>query len=992
MSRLFPWVLCSFCIAQTQAQDPFQQHVSYDIDVSLDDREHILNGSIGIQYGNRSNTSLDTIWLHLWPNAYQNRRTALCKQQVSRNEFGLHFAAEEEKGRIDVSKVRVDDQDVSWGYDSSHRDIAWIIPPRSVSPSSDIIISMDMSVKIPSGEISRLGHIGKSYQITQWYPKPAVFDHEGWHKMPYLDQGEFFSEFADFDVRITLPQNYVVGATGVLQDPSEIAWMDSLASDTDNELLSNEFPPSSERKKTLHFIQDRIHDFAWFADIRYIVRKGSVALPRSNRTVTTWSMFTPENAELWENSIEYINESVLTYSHWVGDYPYDHVTAVDGTISAGGGMEYPMITVIGETGSRFELDVVISHEVGHNWFYGVLASNERDAPWLDEGLNSFLELQHIGSRYEGVFSSGIAKKLAFGGETMESAQGYRYQSELLYLYQARRGADQAIDLHSVDFTPTNYGAMVYSKTALVFDMLLAYLGKDRLMACMNAYYDKWAFNHPNGSELRTIFEEVSGEDLSWCFHDLISTNGKFDPVARSLDDGKFHYELRGSVVAPFPVTAWNGEQLLGTTWIRPDSKEGDAILPWDNADRVRIDHEQHTLDVNRTNNSVRSNGLFKRTDPLKFKHLLGVERADREQLYWTLLPAFNTTDGLMIGPVLFNTTIPSNRTEFLITPLIGLSSGELVGAARLEHYFDGHPGRLHGLKIGFYGRRAGLLDENDLSAHYSKGAFLLEKDLNAKTVNKPTESRIAYRAVWTEEVFATQLDNVRTRRTENIYHELTASLKRGTGTNPFTGRLQLLHEQSGFLRGDVEFEFHSVLNDKDDRVSIRAFAGKFFNADDLDGRAAYFTAGQTGPTDILYDGMFIGRYEQDGLAAQQFINNMGGFRSPTSQGGSDDYLVALNMEIDVPVPIPFALFANMATAPVVKVGPNGTERESRTLYEAGIGLRAIRDVLEIWFPVTYSQEIKDEFDFRDISTSDRIRFTLDLTKLDPTRLIRRSAR
>ncbi len=204
-------------------------------------------------------------------------------------------------------------------------------------------------MKIPDGKFSRLGHTGQAYYITQWYPKPAVFDANGWHAMPYLTLGEFYSEFGSFDVTITLPANYVVGATGILAEcrGSELHERTAAGYRAFGE-VANAFPPSSAKTKTLctsHRIN--VHDFAWFADKRFIVRKSEVALPTSGRTVTTWALFTPKNAKLWNDAVNYVNESVQFYSQWVGDYPYDACTAVDGTISAGGGMEYPMITIIG---------------------------------------------------------------------------------------------------------------------------------------------------------------------------------------------------------------------------------------------------------------------------------------------------------------------------------------------------------------------------------------------------------------------------------------------------------------------------------------------------------------------------------------------------------------------------------------------------------------------------------------------------------------------
>src|SRR5690606_7611636 len=157
-------------------------------------------------------------------------------------------------------------------------------------------------------------------------------------------------------------------------------------------------------------------------------------------TIDTWTMFTPKNAALWENSIEYVNESVRLYSEWIGDYPYDACTAIDGTISAGGGMEYPMITIIGNMPGKESLDNVIAHEVGHNWFYGILASNERDHPWMDEGINSFYELRYMRERYP---AGGFALQLPFLKRMAdEVTDGHRFEKELMYRFNARRNLDQ----------------------------------------------------------------------------------------------------------------------------------------------------------------------------------------------------------------------------------------------------------------------------------------------------------------------------------------------------------------------------------------------------------------------------------------------------------------------------------------------------------------------------------------------------------------------
>ncbi|HNK40740.1 MAG TPA: hypothetical protein PL002_06110, partial [Flavobacteriales bacterium] len=214
-----------------RAQSYFQQEVNYRIDVRLDDAKHELHAFEQFDYHNNSPQTLDTIWIHLWPNAYKDRSTALCDQLDRMNNFGLHYATPEQRGFLDSLAFTVGPSSVpvQWGPHPEHIDIAWIKLPSPLAPGEHTTISTPFRVRIPSASFSRLGHAGQAYFITQWYPKPAVLDSEGWHPMPYLTQGEFYSEFGSFDVRITLPANYVVGATGELQDAHERAWLDSLS-------------------------------------------------------------------------------------------------------------------------------------------------------------------------------------------------------------------------------------------------------------------------------------------------------------------------------------------------------------------------------------------------------------------------------------------------------------------------------------------------------------------------------------------------------------------------------------------------------------------------------------------------------------------------------------------------------------------------------------------------------------------------------------------
>ena len=449
-------------VAQTSEAAYFQQQVDHVIEVALDDQSHQARGHIATTYTNNSPDTLDALWIHLWPNAYANGKTALAKQEFRNGNMFMFYAMQRQLGGIDSLDFRVDGSPVRWEFHPEHIDIARLVLPEPLPPGAKLTYETPFRVRIPLGRISRLGHIGESYQMTQWYPKPAVYDRDGWHEMPYLTQGEFYSEYGSFDVSITLPKNYVVGATGDMSpeeadNAREMQFLDSLALATSRQMdmaffeseeaRSDSFPPSSLETKTLRFKQTQVHDFAWFADKRWMVLKGSVALPNSAREVTTWAMFTSDQAKLWGESLEYLADATYWYSKWNGDYPYNHVTAVDGTISAGGGMEYPNITVIGRAGSDLGLEQVIVHEVGHNWFYGILGSNERTNAWMDEGINSFNESRYFVEKYGdelglvGFRATPLMEKLEV------TRFSYQSKDQLAYLLSARMLVDQPMQCH-----------------------------------------------------------------------------------------------------------------------------------------------------------------------------------------------------------------------------------------------------------------------------------------------------------------------------------------------------------------------------------------------------------------------------------------------------------------------------------------------------------------------------------------------------------------
>jgi len=485
----------------------WQQQVDYRIDVALNDKEKTLDGFEELTYINHSPDTLTYIWFHLWPNAYKNDRTALSDQLLENGNTKFYFEDKEQRGYINRLNFKVNGSTATIEEHPKYIDMVKLVLPAPLLPSQQILISTPFHVKLPFN-FSRGGYDNQTFQLTQWYPKPAVYDAAGWHPMPYLDQGEFYSEFGSFDVRITVPKAYIVAATGELQNRDEIRLLrsrsrkyiaDSLYNDT---ATSSATPPISNNTgtKTLEYKQSNIHDFAWFANKGFIVNYDTCKLS-SGKIIDVYTYFTWIQKNIWKKSVQYCKDAIRFYSTEVGEYPYPIVSAVQGPESFGGGMEYPTITVISPAALAKDLDVTLTHEIGHNWFYGLLGSNEREHPWMDEGMNSFYEYKYAYKKY--------------GDKNGEL--------ELLFDTKAKRRTDQPIETPAQQFSPINYEVVAYHKTVKWMQLLQQTVGKPSFQQTMHQYFEQWKFKHPQPRDFETVFSQSAPIKLDTVFNYLHTT-------------------------------------------------------------------------------------------------------------------------------------------------------------------------------------------------------------------------------------------------------------------------------------------------------------------------------------------------------------------------------------------------------------------------------------------------------------------------------------
>ncbi len=998
--------------AQKKNREYFQQEVNYQITVKLDDEAHTLSGFETIEYTNNAPHQLQVIYFHLWPNAYRNTQTAMAKQLLENGSTDFYYSdTQKGKGYIDSLLFVVNGDTVKWEYDSLHVDICKVFLKKPLNTHEKITITTPFFVKIP-GNYSRLGHVGQSYQITQWFPKPAVYDHNGWNQMPYLTQGEFYSEFGSFDVRITLPENYVVAATGDLyESPEEEMWLEQRYRTT-RQLIEEKrisktgqlrgewtdaFPPSSPQFKTVRYVQHNTHDFAWFADKRFYVLRSEYNLPKSGRNVALWSFFTRKNSRWWVKSGEYLHDAVKYYSQWIGEYPYNQVSAVDGTISAGGGMEYPTVTVIGDVNSDIALETVIVHEVGHNWFYGILGSNERVHPWLDEGLNSFNELRYLETKYPELSLIGSMGGNSFSGlERLFNAQDLPHKTlyELSYLVNARRNYDQPIELESDKYTPTNYGAIVYSKAALAFDYLRHYLGEKTFDKCMQAYYERWKFKHPQPEDLKAVFQEVSRKDLTWFFDNLIKHNEVIDyklkrkkrvdrRSSKTYMWMKYEESLivknKTGMLAPFCIQGIRADTVAAEVWYPGFKGKKTINFPNGPYDYFKIDYRERIPEVNRHNNRLNERGLFKRTEKLRLQFLAGIDNPNRSTLYYSPALGWNQYDGLMLGLVLHNNIFPTRPFEWQLVPLYGFKSGQPAGYANFNYRLNTRKSDLFThFRFGLSG--ASFASENSMGLEgFSKISPSVYTEFKPKSLRSPNRHALLLRSVYIDERYRTPENaSSSTPASSSLFNEISY-LFRNTHTLRPWNLTATVQQHTDFLKASIEANYQIRYDRKGRKLNLRLFAGNFFYNNTVNARYNWRMDGQNGYRDYTYDQVFPGRMEGNGFWRHQFIENHGGFKTPTAHGQSSNWLVALNLKSDLPIPL-IKVFADAGISGDMRPG-------TAFLFDAGIYF-SLGKVVEVYFPLAFSTRIQDEYDALGWKFGDRIRFTLNLNQLNPFTSVR----
>ena len=598
------------------------RNASYAITARLDPASRTISGNEIVTWRNTANIAADSLRFHLYYNAWRNTASTWMRERQLSGRGPERKYEQADWGWIDVTNVRVIGADGAAGDltnqlrfiapddgNTADRTVAEVPLTRAVRPGETVNVQIAWSAHVPR-TFARTGAIGNFFFIAQWFPKIGVLENTGWNCHQFHLSTEFFADFGTYDVRLTVPRGWIVGATGVERDRRDEA----------------------DGTTTHHYYQEDVHDFAWTTSPDFVERRATFehqSLPRADLRL----LLQKEHVGQAERHFDAARAALKYYGEWFGPYPYGHLTIVDPAWqSAADGMEYPTLITAGtrwlQRPHTEDPEDVTVHEAGHQFWYGIVATNEFENAWMDEGINTFATARVMQER----FAPTYTVKRYFGGFVPYVLRDFprtrEREGDRLGSYRTGAKSDDPAT-PSWQYWPGTAGSITYDKTALWLHTLERMVGWDVLQRILATYFMRFQFKHPKPQDFFDVASEVSGRDLTWFFDQVYRSSNVFDygvDVLRSDVDvtdgaitGAVRTELRQATYKTQVVVRRYGDGIFPVDVRVVFENTEEMRWQWDGRDRwkmfevekpvrasfAQVDPEHVLLlDVRYTNNSM----------------------------------------------------------------------------------------------------------------------------------------------------------------------------------------------------------------------------------------------------------------------------------------------------------------------------------------------------------------------------------------------------
>ena len=952
-------LLCSFCLS---AQSNYwQQHIEYRINAQIDTSTQIIKAKCAIQYFNNSPDTLDRIYIHLWANAFRNKSSAFAEQALKLGMTDYYFSDESELGGYQQINVELpsDMGKLDLIYIDDQKEVAYVPIEGGIPPGQDMPLIFYYELKVPN-YFARLGKSGDLYNMVAWYPKPAVYDQKGWHTFPYLSMGEFYSEYANYDVTLSAPKDYVIAHSGTEY----------------KRYINNDY-------QYIDTQLENAHDYAWFTSPDFIIEEEKVTL--KNDQIVDVKIYRKPGDTIWKDAMLY-SKQVLSYmADYMGDYPYTSLSIVQGEDSGlGGAMEYPSIKIIKNVKTTDALEYYIAHEVGHAWFYAALGSNERDESYFDEGLTTFIEQKYTAHYYndENYQNRNLPSILMDSNKPL-----LRHFTE----GQICRHMHQPMTTPVTELSAINYGLNAYQIGSTLIQHIESLIGFEALRDIIRSFYADWKYKHPSYDDLLVHIESESGLDLNG-YQDILNGSA-VDMTIENVSGNTIILGNKGEAQFEVPLLIEYEDGTTEKINVEPN-KNTISLSQSKKIKTALLDPDGTSLDIDPANNRYPKANIGVKIFPR-------LDSPNKKEIYLNPLIGYNSYDGIMLGLSMYNSTFPAKNLKWNITPLYGTRSNNLIGQSWIS--YDTRPKSDKIRKIQYRLGVKSFSISQEIETSKPLRYIRIDPSISIHHMHSPASkkySKTTLRQLWvgTENItesINTYSQNI-TRLTYNKYdfdvlqpNELEVELEYNRyNINSILGA-------NDYLKLSMDYR-HGFLFNRNKRFDIRLYAAGFITNSQRESSSfnKIFTKGSIallsqGFTDYSYDDYFLDRRGQGTKRAYRQIGyHGGGFKdalgSANSVGESNDFAASINLKSHLPFgpsKLPLKLFFDAGYARTKSTTSDPLTGE--VFYSGGVMLEFGDGLFGIHLPLVASSNISDIYKTNDRSFLSKITFSMDLHRFNP---------
>ena len=888
----FILIFCSISIyAQTNA---------IKIDAVIDDKADVIKIQQEIVFYNKTNQTLNQIYLHNWPNGFKNRKTPLSKRLIEDYKKSLYFAKENERGFTKILNITANYKNINFSSKKNQEDIIKLDLNNSLKPKDSIVINATYTVKIPSAKFTGYGKTSSGYHLRFWHLTPAVFN-KNWQVMSNLNIDDLFMDVANYSIDLKVPQNYFISTNLSSKKIDETHYNFSGEQKTD--IIIN-------IDKTRRFITYNTQNIDVITDISF---------KELNKTLAT----------------NILNREINFIESFLGKYPHkeilvDEITQKKNPIY--GLNQLP--SFLNTFSDVFDRDLTLFKALTRKYIDNTILLNRRTDYWLTDGIQAYLLIEYVKKYYPEVKLLGTISDTWLLKKFNVSKLNFNDKYPFVYQFITRSFLDQSLTTNLDSLSNFNRKIGNKYKAGLGLQYLNGFLGDSIVKSSFKEFYNSHKLKLSTSFDFQKIITNKTTEDLSWFFGDYISTNKKIDYTIKKVntqgDSLKVVIKNKRNITAPVALYGVKNKEIKFKTWVKGVDSTKTVTIPKGDFDKVSLNYEQIYPEYNSLDNWKKTNRSFI-DKPLQLKLVKDLSDPYYNQLFYQPVIDYNYYDGLTLGVKLHNKPIIKRNFSFKIIPQYATKSKTLTGSTSIMYSQFFEKSKLHSIIYGLSASNYHYAPELSYSVFVPYVSFNFKRNslrdvggkfITAKIVNINKES--APNSISQEQ------DKYNVLNLKYIYSK----------PNIIKGTSYKINADiaSNFTKISTDIRFRS-LTSNNRQLDFRFFGGVFLNNKTT---GNYFSFGLDRPSDYLFEQNYFGRSESTGIFSQQFIINDGGFKSVLPTRYANQFMFSFNSSIGV---WKWAEYYN-------DVAFLKNKGESIYFaYENGIRFNFIHNILEVYFPL-----------------------------------------